>query len=188
MTKRVLTTPIINKENMFFRFINKPLPSNRYNKNTRHDKNRVVPENKETYFWRLIDKLKWQDKSDQICNKNTLYNLTHDECLFIAHNISLYATSLENIFDKNLFVDLDDDQKKNFLYHIIAKGSQFYNISIIEPAFCQYIFAGDECQPLYTILKDLLGNQFLSEDQLEIDIDEEDEFEDEEDYEELLLD
>jgi len=113
--------------------------------------------NIDTNFWRIITKLRWRDKSEIICNKRTLKVLTYIELYFLKEHICSYVRELRRVIEPlGLFNDQHFQHSEirilNFLYHIVAKGTEFYNGCIIEPAFCQYILGCMEMQPLYTYL------------------------------------
>ena len=45
---------------------------------------------------------------------------------------------------------MNDEQKYNFLFHVIAKGRDMYYQSLVDPDFSLYML--DQYQPLYTFL------------------------------------
>ena len=109
--------------------------------------------NTDTEFWRIIDKLNWKDKSDGNCNKYTICKLSSEEINFLKLNISTYTQQLQLAINSYVsLTELSSTDKKEFLYHIVAKGVDFYNSCIFEPAFCQYILGENEFQSLYTYL------------------------------------
>lgn len=125
---------------------------------------RVVDTDK--IFWNIISILDWKDKSEY-CNKRKLNRLTFKQRIFLRKNILLYTTELYKVIEKsstqrvrNIFnnpyfnIDMAKRETKinNVLYHIVAKGSQFYHACIIDPEFAMYIVGEMEFLPLYTYL------------------------------------
>ncbi len=166
-TKRYLSKFIINKNSRFF------ILKERERRNITTsgaeafvpvDGERGHPLHSETTganvveFWRIINKLNWKDKSDGICNKYTIYKLSSKERNFLKLNISIYTQQLQLIINSDdseinaSFIELSSTDKQEFLYHITAKGVDFYNACILEPAFCQYILGENEIQTLYAYL------------------------------------
>lgn len=109
--------------------------------------------NNEEKFWNYIQKLSWRDKSEAKCSDNNLMNLTRNDLNFVVHNIDIYASALLDVMNSDIMIDFNEEKKKNILYHIIGKGSQFYHACIIDPEFCSYIIGENEFYPLYSYMK-----------------------------------
>lgn len=52
---------------------------------------------------------------------------------------------------------LDEENQYNFLFHIIAKGQQYYNSCCIDPEFCTFIIPMRNYQNLFTMIKQSYG-------------------------------
>ncbi len=164
MSHRVLSTPIITRKTKTFEL--KPIERSKYkyfpkpSKPYVPAKSYVHPEKKEEYkddhekFWSFITKLRWRDKGESICAKSTLQNLMKTQLHFVITHIHEYAKNLKDVINPELFADFTEENKNNFLYHIVAKGSQFYNACIIDPDFCLYLLSSMEFQSLYTYMAD----------------------------------
>ena len=116
--------------------------------------------NPDTEFWRIITKLNWRDRSERVCNRRNVLGLNLYEIRFLRENITKYVHQLQivveplGILSNENFRGNDRERSiKNFLYHIVAKGVDFYNGCIIEPTFCQYILGEKEYQDIYTHLQ-----------------------------------
>jgi len=110
-------------------------------------------------FWKIIHKLNWRDRSELICNRRTLSKLTTEEQYFLKIYIISYFDELQNVIKTTgIFTDSYfniPENVLNFIYHIIAKGREFYNVCIIEPTFCEYILGEMEVQNLHTFLNEI---------------------------------
>jgi hypothetical protein len=64
------------------------------------------------------------------------------------------STELQTAIDNvtGALAEMDATTKLNFLFHVIAKGEQFYMSAISDPDFCLYML--DQWQPLYTYMND----------------------------------
>lgn len=122
--------------------------------------NSIRPQNIDSEFWKIINKLAWKDKSECRCDSRRLNRLTRKQRTFLRRNIVSYARELRSvveplgIFDDPYFnVALERENRiNNAIYHMVAKGSQFYNACIVEPEFSMYIIGEMEFQSLYTYL------------------------------------
>ncbi len=99
-----------------------------------------------------LQSLHWRDKDEQIMNANVLKRW-NDKTLKSTYTVmEKLAEDLYNaVASINGSVDaLSDEEKNNFLFHVIAKGNIMYYQSIAEPGFCLYML--DQYQPLYTYM------------------------------------
>ena len=106
----------------------------------------------EKNFWIIINKLKWRDSDEE--RRNIFYirrYLSNNEIRFIYNHFPLYANKLE----EKLILDINNIEKKNLLYHIIARGYNYYNAVLNEPELCLYLRNNNLVQPLYSMLVNL---------------------------------
>lgn len=109
-------------------------------------------------IWKLINKIAWVDKDEIVRTQQYI-----DQKIFIKEQRrDLYRGMLrfaEPLADKFLNLDvyeaLNEEEKNNFLFHVIGKGSVFYNFSLSSPDIALYLFNG-QIQNLYSFLKELI--------------------------------
>lgn len=118
----------------------------------------TTEEEKIEQLFKLLEGLHWRDRDDAVMNINQLnkINLHRLEALLpTMHKLAdeIYVTISSKL---TILEDFTNEQKYNFLYHIIAMGKQFYFSVIEEPNFCAYLSTDEnniQYQPLYTFIK-----------------------------------
>lgn len=115
------------------------------------DNNRVVSEKDINDCFKWLQRLDWKDKDEVIMYKNRIvsngYNLhnIYATLLYLAENLYNSIKKITGAVDA-----MNDEQKYNFLFHVIAKGRDMYYQSLVDPDFSLYML--DQYQPLYTFL------------------------------------
>lgn len=103
-------------------------------------------------FWQKINSLEWSDKSDLIIPiagiKKRLQKLkTESNFDKIQEKIEEFTEIIDEkltelkVYDK---YNLNDIEKKNLLYHIVCKGSQFYHFVNDSPSVAEYLLEQNE--------------------------------------------
>jgi hypothetical protein len=102
----------------------------------------------------LLESINWCDKDERIMTMRNIKNLTTANFEWLIPTMINLADKLYCVVQRATgSVDyLDSDEKYNFLFHVMGKGEQFYNNSIIDPSFCTYLLP-DEYQPLWSFIK-----------------------------------
>lgn len=81
----------------------------------------------------------------QSISKFTL-GLHIDVMQILVHDLEVSINVKSNILN-----EIDETKKKNFLYHTLFKGKEFYYSTLQDPEFCLY--AIDLAQPIYEFIK-----------------------------------
>ena len=135
------------------------------NDDPKYESNNQILEEKKNYnnisnenisdCFKWLQKIDWKDKDEHIMRKS---------------RVSSYGYNLRNIYQTLLYLSdmlyapiraitgavdiMTEEEKYNFLFHVISKGNDmFYNL-LLDPEFCLYML--DVYQPLYTYLRELL--------------------------------
>lgn len=110
-------------------------------------------------FWRIIGLLAWRNKSDGEAKIHHIQrNLKPNEIKFLKENIGRYANDVvDNLKKYGWLSKANDNEVKNFSYHIVGLGQQMYFSTIKEPEFVQFIWDSNppEYQKLYDMLESL---------------------------------
>lgn len=124
----------------------------------------TIPENNiilrpddEEKFWRIISTLAWSNSSENRMGLNDIRtNLDANEIKYIKDHIAYYASHVEDETSKlGWFTNSNIYEKKNFTYHVVALGYQYYLSAITDPTgFVQFIWDSNpqEYQNLYEFL------------------------------------
>ena len=101
--------------------------------------------------FKWLQKLDWKDKDEAIMYKNRIVSngyilhTIYETLLHLAENLYNSIKKITGAVDA-----MNDEQKYNFLFHVIAKGRDMYYQSLVDPDFSLYML--DQYQPLYTFL------------------------------------
>jgi hypothetical protein len=100
--------------------------------------------------------LNWRDKDEALMSSSSLNRITLDIWTDIYQPMKRLSDELFNAISSKTGAldDMAQDEKYNFLFHIIAKGEAMYYQTIADPEFCLYLL--DQYQPLYTMVKKML--------------------------------
>ena len=100
--------------------------------------------------------LNWRDKDEALMSSSSLNRITLDIWTDIYQPMKRLSDELFNAISSKTGAldDMNQDEKYNFLFHIIAKGEAMYYQTIADPEFCLYLL--DQYQPLYTMVKKML--------------------------------
>jgi hypothetical protein len=90
----------------------------------------------------LLTKLNWCDVDERCITYNVLNRINCDELKQLIPDMIKIADELfDSVNTKTgALDDMEETDKYNFLFHVIAKGHQFYFSSITDPIFCTYLF------------------------------------------------
>ena len=101
-------------------------------------------------FWNMLSGIRCYDKDEGIMRETNI-KLPKYKCKEILRNINnVYMPVLKNKIEPYLNnIELEED-KKNFMTHIICKGKQFYDVVLNDPTICLYLC--DKYYPLHTWL------------------------------------
>lgn len=101
-------------------------------------------------FWNMLSGIRCYDKDEGIMRETNI-KLPKYKCKEILRNINnVYMPVLKNKIEPYLNnIELEED-KKNFMTHIICKGKQFYDVVLNDPIICLYLC--DKYYPLHTWL------------------------------------
>ena len=109
-------------------------------------------------FWNIITKLAWcncDEKKMDITNVNT--SLLRVEIIYLKTHIQTLAQHIEDsVRTLDIFTNSNNDQIKNFTYHIIGLGSNYYFETISDPRFVLFIWCNEP--PLYQNLYSILNS------------------------------
>ncbi len=106
-------------------------------------------------FWNMITSIRCYDKDEGIMRETNI-KFPKYKCKEILQNINrVYMPVLKNKLEPYLNnIELEED-KKNFMTHIICKGKQFYDVVLNDPTVCLYLC--DKYYPLHTWLSNKLA-------------------------------
>jgi hypothetical protein len=114
-------------------------------------------------LFQLLTGLQWRDKDEAVMKPQQLNKINLVQLRQLLPTMRKLADELFTAIHSNTGAldDMDEEDKYNFLYHVIAKGSQFYFSAITDPEFCMYLLLDEDnkqYQPLYTYIKRKLGD------------------------------
>lgn len=116
---------------------------------------KIEPFNEEK-FWRIIDTLSWKNSDEKKMTKNDIKReLSSEEIEYLKKYIPDMAIHVEeSTRPLGWFTSVDVNTVKNYTYHIVALGYQYYLSSSIDPTFIQYIWDSNPkiYQDLYSML------------------------------------
>ena len=100
-----------------------------------------------------LNLLQWRDKDEQKMMPSALNKIPIQTLNEMYPVMQQLAANLRTaIADKTGAVEsLNDEERMNFLFHVMAKGRDLYWQSLCDPEFC--LFMIDNSQPLYTYIK-----------------------------------
>jgi len=104
--------------------------------------------------FRSLTLLGWRDKDEATMTTKCLSKLPRDYPITeLVKVMDKLAADLESALSSvtGALDSMDAIEKKNFLYHVIAKGESMYYYSLEDPDFCLYML--DQYQPLYSFLQ-----------------------------------
>ena len=108
-------------------------------------------------LFKWIDTIRWVDKSEGNIPRSFIKNnKSKNEISRIFATLLRMSDVLAAQIEKKTGAIGDmstDDDKYNFLFHVIMKGSQFYyNMVVPSPEMCIYLYP-NEIQPVFTLFK-----------------------------------
>lgn len=100
----------------------------------------------------LLSGLMWRDKDEQVMQYKVMNRLSDR----FSQLLPIAMTLADDLFNAihtttGALDDIAEEEKYNFLFHIMAKGEHLYYPSIADPEFCLYLL--DQYQPLYSFIK-----------------------------------
>ena len=131
-------------------------------KKTEGKNNNDLSETESKNMFEILAKINWKDKDEQVIYDRCFDHLKLSDLLFIKNNMQIIANKLYDILDKfSSFNSRPTGQKKDILFHIIAKMRELYVCVIDDPEFGLYTI--DQYQPFYTYLeRSIAGKSFNS--------------------------
>jgi hypothetical protein len=105
------------------------------------------------YVFRILPNLQWRDRDEFKMTASAINNISMNDLIRIFPVMNQLADDLDRAVSASTgaLESLTPDEKRNFLFHVIAKGETMYYQSIADPDFCLYML--DQYQPLYTMMK-----------------------------------
>lgn len=101
--------------------------------------------------------LQWRDKDEFKMTPNILNKIPLQTLNEMYPIMQQLAGNLKTaIADKTGAVEaMEEEDRNNFLFHVMAKGKDIYYQSLCDPDFCLYLL--DNWQPLYSFMQKKLG-------------------------------
>lgn len=100
--------------------------------------------------------LNWRDKDEGIMNVNYLKNIDIRKlATYMPTMIKLSNDLLTALNNRIPINNLTELERKNFLFHAMSKGSNYYYSCMDDPDFALYLL--DQYQDLYTALQKILS-------------------------------
>ena len=129
--------------------------NNSSNNSSDNSSNSFVPISQMSYpektdiLFGLLTSLNWCDKDSGTRCIRDLRNIDTTKLNQLMPTMFKLADELYTAVHSNTGAldDMEDIDKYNFLFHVIAKGQQFYFSCIVDPEFCTYILP-DQYQSL----------------------------------------
>ena len=108
-------------------------------------------------LFKQLTALRWCDRDERKLTANSLNVLNIQTLRTIVPTMDKLAIELtRSISNETRVLDnMNAEEKNNFLYHIIAKGREFYFSVVTDPEFCLYLL-DDQYQPLYSFITEKL--------------------------------
>ena len=105
----------------------------------------------------MLTTLHWRDRDEQVMSVSSLNRVDLMKLRGLVGTMKKMADELRQSIQSSTGAldDMDEEEVYNFLFHIIAKGEQFYLMACTESDMCMYLL-GDtppQYQPLYTFIK-----------------------------------
>jgi hypothetical protein len=102
-------------------------------------------------FMTLIS-LQWRDKDEEIMKPTRLNNIAVSDWIKIFPTMKQLADDLRRCVSDmtGALESMTEEERYNFLFHVIAKGETMYYQSIADPDFCLYLL--DQYQNLYSMI------------------------------------
>lgn len=107
----------------------------------------------EDYVFDRLARLNWTDRDEHVLNKTAVNKLTPDEIRLMMPIMDKLAADLHAAISNKtgILEEMQEDDRMNFLYHVIAKGKTIYFESCIDPDFCLHMV--DLWQPLHDYMR-----------------------------------
>ena len=105
-------------------------------------------------MFKQLSKLHWRDKDELKMTRSALTRLPRkkEELRTLFNTMLNYASELSQIINAKITLpNLTHEEEYDFLFHILAKGEEFYNAVKQDPDMCLYLI--EQCQQLYMFLK-----------------------------------
>lgn len=101
--------------------------------------------------------LNWMDKDVNIMNIHVLRKINNDTLFDMYIIMKCLSDNLYGIISPitGALDDMTEENKYNFLFHLLAQGKDLYLAVLDEPEFCLYLL--DQYQPLYEFMKKRLN-------------------------------
>jgi hypothetical protein len=121
-----------------------PDPISQMNYSTRCDK-----------LFTLLIGMNWCDKDVAIRTISSINSINTNTLRELMPTMKQLADELKTAVSNHTAAleSLDEEEQYNFLFHIIAKGEQFYISCCVDPGFCAFIIPEGNYQNLFTMLK-----------------------------------
>lgn len=109
-------------------------------------------------IWTVVNKLRWVDRDEAIHTRTQITtHLTEGEMLILLRGGRRLARVLQEPLDRiPAYSALLEPSKKDFQFHIIGKGYDFYQYVLQEPSIAEYL-CGNRWQPLHSLLMQVLA-------------------------------
>jgi hypothetical protein len=146
-TKKNCVKKVFKRDSIEYKSYNQTMEEKKTDNNTTEE------QISDCFKW--LHKLDWKDKDELIMRRNRISSYGYDlNTIYITllHLSNELYSSIKNITGA---VDvMTEEQKYNFLFHVISKGKDMFYSILADPEFCLYML--DEYQPLYTYLREVL--------------------------------
>lgn len=124
------------------------------------DFNALSDEEKSESFWKTITSFGWMNATDGRPNIHAIQNIIAGMCperrehfkmsYFNAYDVMQMRLMADGMFERNGIVSIVEQAK--IISHVIAMGSQQYNVLIDDPAIYQFFIEQGDCQSFDAIL------------------------------------
>lgn len=158
-------TTLEQKKSIYFNLLNNPEIKNAEPQSNISD----------VEFWRLVNKLRWQDMTERKLTENYLNRFNPDDLNIIYTHGSKFVGEILNAY-KDKLKDYTEHDRLTFAWHIVAKGQQSYNVMIAEKNTDFYQYIMNEKQDFYQWCKKSCGilTEYATQEESDTESDEED--------------
>jgi hypothetical protein len=120
------------------------------------DETNITQQQIDHVFATLLN-LHWRDKDEFKMPTTALNHISTNDVKRIFPVMLKLSNDLELSISRSTGAldSLTNEEKKNFLFHVIAKGESMYYQSIADPDFCIYML--DQYQPLFTMMRNKIN-------------------------------
>jgi hypothetical protein len=101
----------------------------------------------------LLSALRYCDRDEKVLNEKILNNIPREELPMLFEAMKKMAASLRTTLatQTGAVESMDETTRNNYLFHIIAKGRDFYLQTIVDAEFASYLI--DNTQDLYEFME-----------------------------------